>query len=59
MKQNNPINAAAKTKKPIYKKWWFWTIIVILVIGIGIGAAGGSGENPEKQTQPGLSLIHI
>lgn len=26
-----------KTKKPIYKKWWFWLIIVVLVVAIGTG----------------------
>ena len=24
-----------KTKKPIYKRWWFWLIIIIIICGIG------------------------
>ena len=27
----------AKAFPPIYKQWWFWTIILIAVIGIGLG----------------------
>lgn len=40
-----------KTKKPIFKKWWFWLIVVIIFIGI-IGSAGGSSEAevPESST---------
>lgn len=34
-------NCGAKVKKPVYKKWWFWTIIVIIVLGIIAGASGG------------------
>lgn len=36
-----------KTKKPIYKKWWFWLIIVIVVIGIG---SGGTSNNTNTST---------
>lgn len=31
-----------KTKKPLFKRWWFW-VIVVLVVGV-IGAAMGGGE---------------
>ena len=24
-----------KTKKPLYKRWWFWLIIIIIICGIG------------------------
>lgn len=27
---------AAKTKKPIYKKWWFWTVFVIVVFVVAL-----------------------
>lgn len=33
-----------KTKKPFYKKWWFWTIIVLLIL-FAIGSSTKSGEN--------------
>ena len=36
-----------KTKKPIYKKWWFWVIVVLLVAIIG---AGGSSNNTNTST---------
>lgn len=26
-----------QTKKPIYKRWWFWVLIIVLVIAIGSG----------------------
>ena len=31
-----------KTKKPIYKKWWFWVIIVLVVGVIGIGSSSNN-----------------
>ena len=34
-----------QTKKPVYKKWWFWLIIIVLVIGIG-----GNLGNQSSQT---------
>ena len=34
-----------KSKKPFYKKWWFWLLAVIIIGGI----AGSSGkDNPKK-----------
>lgn len=33
-----------KTKKPFYKRVWFW-IIVVLLIFAGIGTANGGGKN--------------
>lgn len=38
----------AKTKKPFYKKWWFWVIAVIVVIG----ALGNSNETTDGETKP-------
>lgn len=35
--------AVATTKKPIWKRWWFWVGIVILLLIIG-GALGGGGN---------------
>lgn len=35
---------SSKQKKPIYKCWWFISIIVVLIIG-GIGSALGEDEN--------------
>ena len=41
------------TKRPVYKKWWFWVIIVVIVIGaVGAGNAGPKkvGENKPAGT---------
>lgn len=35
-------HCGAKSKKPIFKKWWFWAIVAILAILIG--SAGNDGE---------------
>ena len=39
----------ATTKKPIYKKWWFWMLIVIF---IGLGASGQSNTPSTGTTTP-------
>ena len=31
-----------KTKKPIYKKWWFWVIIALVIGVIGIGSSSNN-----------------
>ena len=41
-----------KTKKPIFKKWWFWLIIVFVVFVV-IGSIGGSDE---PSTQPDTTV---
>lgn len=33
-----------KSKKPIYRKWWFWVIVVVLFIGV-IGSNGDSSAD--------------
>ena len=38
----------SQKKKPLWRKWWFWTIIgVVLVLGV-IGSQEGSSETPES-----------
>lgn len=39
-----------KTKKPIYKKWWFWVIIIFVIIGIGSGANNNSQPTSSNST---------
>lgn len=39
----------AKSKKPFYKKWWFWLIVVVVVVGI-IGAVSGSKNSESSQS---------
>lgn len=35
------------TKKPITKKWWFWTLIVFVVVGVIGNLAGLGGDSQE------------
>ncbi len=55
MKDNNTVNSEKTSKiskKPIYKKWWFWAIIacVILIIGIIVSSMNGNDNtNDSKQ----------
>lgn len=45
--------AAAKPKKPFYKKWWVWTIAAVAVIALISGIGGGSSdESPVAAEQP-------
>lgn len=37
-------NVQVKTKKPIYKNWWFWAIVVVAIIIIA-ASAGGSNDD--------------
>lgn len=39
------MNNTEKTKKPFFKRWWFWVIVAIFVIG-GIGSALDGGDTP-------------
>jgi len=40
-----------KTKKKIYKRWWFWAIIVVAVIGISSSGNSPKGGSSGPQTQ--------
>lgn len=40
-------SAAAKNRKPFWKKWWFWVIIVLTVVAIG--GMNGNRTNPTQQ----------
>lgn len=41
-----------KTKKPIWKRWWFWGCIVVILIII---AASGGGSKPASNTSQSSS----
>jgi len=41
-------------KKPIYKRWWFWTIIGGAAAGIGAGIAAGVVAGQSKNVIPGV-----
>ncbi len=43
---------AAKPKKPLFKRWWFWALAVVLVIGIGSAMSqGGSNRTAQAGQQ--------
>ena len=42
-----------KTKKPIFKCWWFWVIIAVVVIGAVLG--GGNDNASESQSGSRIS----
>ena len=47
-------HCGAKNSKPIYKKWWFWTITAIVVISIASSSTGdqtSSSSNAGGNTQ--------
>lgn len=43
-------------KKPIYKRWWFWTIIGGAAAGIGAGIAAGVVAGQSGNTLPGVPV---
>lgn len=56
--QPAPTPAPTDTATPIYKKWWFWTIVggaaavTILGIGIGVGVSRSGTTDPIPSTAP-------
>ena len=49
-----------KTKKPIYKKWWFWLIIVIVVIGIGsVGTSNNTNTSTSTSSYQKDSAVEV
>jgi len=45
-----------KTKKPIYKKWWFWVIAVFIVAG-AIASNGGNDDSAAKDSGDNKSSV--
>jgi len=33
----------AETSTPVYKTWWFWTLIGVAAVGVGVGVAAEAG----------------
>lgn len=54
------------SKKPLYKKWWFWTLIAVLLIGcIGSATEEPSANSSETSieatgtTEPEINLVEL
>lgn len=49
------------TKKPFYKKWWFWVIIAVIVISIGAGSArnGNSSKDTDNKETTTVSTSAV
>ena len=50
MKKGKRDEIISETKKPIYKKWWFWLIVAIVVFA-GIGGNSNSKTETKKETK--------
>ncbi len=46
-------------KKPVYKRWWFWTILGGAAAGIGAGIAGGVIASQKQNTLPGQPVERV
>ncbi len=43
-------------RKPIFKKWWFWTVCVVLVVGIVGGIVGGNSKKDDTPAGANISV---
>jgi tetratricopeptide (TPR) repeat protein len=53
-----PPPATPRTKVPVYKKWWLWTVVGVVVVGtavgLGVGLTVGSADHfPSATTNAG------
>lgn len=46
---------ADKTKKPIYKRIWFWVLIVLVIGAVGSGVSGNSGSNTSSEDEAAVT----
>ena len=42
--ESNEVQTNVKTKKPVYKRWWFWVIIAVVIVG-ALTRGGGDKES--------------
>jgi hypothetical protein len=42
----------AEEATPVYKTWWFWTIMGVVAVGAGLGVAAGAGVFKKTQDAP-------
>lgn len=49
-----------KSKKPIFKKWWFWVICVVVVIGaVGPFIVGSNEEDTPTNSTPASDSVSV
>ena len=54
-----PAETLRKTKKPIYRKWWFWVLVVIVASNV-LGRSGSrSSEKPARQEQAQVTMTPV
>jgi tetratricopeptide (TPR) repeat protein len=49
---NNPPAESTPAEKPIYTKWWFWTLIGGAAIAAGVGIAAAAGVFTKTENAP-------
>ena len=52
-------DGGAAASKPIYKKWWFWTIVGVAVAGTVTGIAVGVATRGEKNPFPDNAAVYM
>ena len=48
----------SETKKPIYKKWWFWLIVAVVLIG-AVGGNSNSKNETKNETKTEASSENV
>lgn len=55
-KQNKVVSKQASTKKPMYRRWYFWVIIAVILIGIaGAGTTSNNDSGNDGNSTAGNS----
>ena len=52
-------DSGAAAAKPIYKKWWFWTIVGVAVAGTVTGIAVGVATRGDKNPFPDNAAVYV
>ena len=58
MKKGKRDEAISETKKPIYKKWWFWLIVAVVLIG-AVGGNSNSKNETKNETKTEASSENV
>ena len=58
MKKGKRDETVSETKKPIYKKWWFWLIVAVVLIG-AVGGNSNSKNETKNETKTEASSENV